>query len=627
MSNSNTVAVYAGGISGVLKLEGEVMAAGDSDVMMAGAIEDLPVISAGVHDALWILTQQWRVGEFRGEDAGTLIKAKIETRSTRLNRFKSRDGAVEAFNNDVPLEAKVERLPLLLDLGMQLEIGKQWYRILKERGLASQYQFYLDQFPIDDGSSSTDVRLKSDINSMTLRGAMHGVIVNGGALFNHVYVSGNTTYSNITNLPTPATTAMISAHADFDRWMKNTYDWPEKNTDISWSDRQLEYQFSLSSPTSNSSTASQDVFRGDQYMSGTVDWYSVDRDSTSGAKLQETGTPISNDVIDPSKVRSYLPSPIDFKGMPKGRWWEFEDRNIDIARMMTQRQDLAKMILMEFGLNYSNDWFIIPHEVDNGTVTEALGLVATDVFGKRFLIERVDKNVVAYPQDKWDMFNNSQNLNATQQQASFGKLLLVPNLLNRMESEPLEKIVFLRDEMANMSWAIEDIIPNDLFGGRSGKAAVDELQTYLGVVPNSNVPYNGYNGTVATLRYKLINNNVPENWIPFVPAKDTTINYTKMVMQRASMARYTNENDTTPDRIRPRTSLLSKGITSTGSSPYYINEEELSNAGFVITTNYQRARWFDGSTHVWLGRKKQTGRGEAFSGLLYDTLVPKPQGS
>src|SRR4051812_43391462 len=86
-----------------------------------------PVVSADVHDALWFLTQQWRVSEFAGSDGGSLVKAKIETQSTYMNRFKSRNaGNAEAFDTNVPLEAKVERLPLIFDLGLQLEIGYQW---------------------------------------------------------------------------------------------------------------------------------------------------------------------------------------------------------------------------------------------------------------------------------------------------------------------------------------------------------------------------------------------------------------------------------------------------------------------------------------------------------------------
>src|SRR5437870_2605364 len=116
-------------------------------------VDPQPVIKASVHDALWMLTQQWRVGEFQGEDAATIIKAQIETQSNGINRFKSRNGPVKPFDNKVPLEAEVEKLPLFFDLAMQLEVALQWYKILSTYSLASNtldavYTVFRTAFPI-----------------------------------------------------------------------------------------------------------------------------------------------------------------------------------------------------------------------------------------------------------------------------------------------------------------------------------------------------------------------------------------------------------------------------------------------------------------------------------------------
>ena len=37
---------------------------------------------------------------------------------------------------------------------------------------------------------------------------------------------------------------------------------------------------------------------------------------------------------------------------------------------------------------------------------------------------------------------------------------------------------------------------------------------------------------------------------------------------------------------------------------------------------YQLSRWIDGTTFLWLGRRKTTGRGEGSSGLHFDTTEP-----
>ena len=48
--------------------------------------------------------------------------------------------------------------------------------------------------------------------------------------------------------------------------------------------------------------------------------------------------------------------------------------------------------------------------------------------------------------------------------------------------------------------------------------------------------------------------------------------------------------------------------------------EEVPRACARITRAWQLARWTDGSTHLWIGRRKQPGRGEGSSGLRFDVI-------
>ena len=50
-------------------------------------------------------------------------------------------------------------------------------------------------------------------------------------------------------------------------------------------------------------------------------------------------------------------------------------------------------------------------------------------------------------------------------------------------------------------------------------------------------------------------------------------------------------------------------------------EEEMSREGARLTRTYQYARWIDGSTHLWIGRRKAPDRGEGSSGLQFDTII------
>jgi len=36
-----------------------------------------------------------------------------------------------------------------------------------------------------------------------------------------------------------------------------------------------------------------------------------------------------------------------------------------------------------------------------------------------------------------------------------------------------------------------------------------------------------------------------------------------------------------------------------------------------------RSRWLDGSTHLWIARRKTSGQGEGSSGLKFDLAIPE----
>jgi hypothetical protein len=68
--------------------------------------------------------------------------------------------------------------------------------------------------------------------------------------------------------------------------------------------------------------------------------------------------------------------------------------------------------------------------------------------------------------------------------------------------------------------------------------------------------------------------------------------------------------------------LLREGLDDpTSSRPYFIHEEEVPRAGARLTQFYARTRWTSGRVFTWFRAQKQTGRGEAASGLGFDRLV------
>jgi hypothetical protein len=111
-------------------------------------------LRAEVRDALWMLTRQWQMGEFRGDDAGSPVLAKIRTETTRLRKFRAADGPVEPIGDDVPLETRVEAMPLQFEQGghevaldIRLVLGRHWLRLIEPFGAAARHE-YVGAYPI-----------------------------------------------------------------------------------------------------------------------------------------------------------------------------------------------------------------------------------------------------------------------------------------------------------------------------------------------------------------------------------------------------------------------------------------------------------------------------------------------
>ncbi len=192
-----------------------------------------------------------------------------------------------------------------------------------------------------------------------------------------------------------------------------------------------------------------------------------------------------------------------------------------------------------------------------------------------------------------------------------------------LESAPLEEVLLIRDEMANMVWGVEKTIPAPDGRGRSGITAGRETRAY-----HERLVASGGQAALppalpndAKIRYDLMT-AVPEHWIPFiatrVPGTQRAIQ-----LQRASLPRIIERDPLAPALVKPRTTLLRSGLDAGELASYFIPEEEVPRSGARVTQTFQRARWLDGRVFVWLGARKQAGRGEGSSGLAYDRIVEK----
>jgi hypothetical protein len=288
--------------------------------------------------------------------------------------------------------------------------------------------------------------------------------------------------------------------------------------------------------------------------------------------------------------------------MPNARWWTLEDGRTNFGAIRPDTTDLAKLLFIEFGLIYSNDWFLIPLTLAAGSLARVRGLVVTDVFGERLWIDAADHG--ASETRRFSLFT----LSSRRGNEIEPMLIVTPTTVKIQESAPLEEVLLIRDEMANMVWAIEKTVAapegRAMAGADAGRETRAFHQRFVPAPTPAPAP------AAAKIRYLLMT-EMPEHWIPFVAAGGSSL-------QRATMLRILSSTDR--DKIRPRTSLLRVGL---GGGGFFVPQEEVPRAGAHITQTFQRTRGSDGRVVLWLGAWKGTGRGEGWSGLAFDRIVPK----
>ena len=179
------------------------------------------------------------------------------------------------------------------------------------------------------------------------------------------------------------------------------------------------------------------------------------------------------------------------------------------------KTDLVKLLLAEFALVFANDWFILPFAASVGSLIETQGIVVTDNFGFNTLIEptalRHDAMGLAGQWGMWTL--STRGAIPAAKPAADPRFLLVPAVARSLESKPVDEVAFVRDEMANLVWAIESVIPDPLGGGRDARGAAKLLREAIRQAYPEPAAGHGALGGVALayVAYELMG-SVPENW-------------------------------------------------------------------------------------------------------------------
>jgi hypothetical protein len=279
--------------------------------------------------------------------------------------------------------------------------------------------------------------------------------------------------------------------------------------------------------------------------------------------------------------------------MPAIRWWQMEDAEVDFGVVEAGPEDLARLLLVEFAVTYGNDWFLVPLELPVGRLYSIRSLVITDTFGERYLVRPYTE--VDGPDAPWRLFHLTGTTDPD--------LLLAPAVATSLEGQALEEVLFLRDETANLAWAVERLISGP-HGRPLNRHEIETARRTAAATPAQ--------PATAPLNYRLAT-QVPLHWIPLVPVRDQPAD--PLRLRRARLLQGGPEGLVEPE---PLGRILVPG------QALALHQQEVPRAGARVIRAFQCARACDGSTHLWMARRKTPGRGEGFSGLRFDVVEETP---
>ena len=557
-------------------------------------------LAARVHDPLWMLMRQWQFGEWQAEDRASAVAVQLRGEAARAASYApgygdAAGGASPYDGGRLPLEVLVEREHLGAGSGsaplrFAAEAGLHFWELLEAHGAAKYREPFLDEYPLTAPA-------QLDPSSRGYAAVMAGRVPDGAKLESVLRASVRpaTGGAALPAKPAVATKDRARVLAAAKAWLTwlDEMAGPADVGGTAWVPERLEYAFEVGAKLGGDAL----VLKTPEYVEGHLDWYSFAVAAARSPLTDET-TPDSTPL-----VRTLLPAPVAYPGMPASRWWQFEDGRIHFGAVEAGTRDLARLLLMEFALVYGNDFFIVPIDVEVGSLCRIDSLVVTDSFGERTLIR--PSAASDQGEEPWRMFSLTQAPGVGgARPASPGELLFVPPVLGpSLHGPTIEEVVLMRDEMANLAWAVERVVESQ------AGAPLDRFEAYQAALTAAEAAAPEASNGAGPARYRLAT-SVPDHWLPLLPVRVEVDGGEGIRLRRGRVV----EVDTGAAGAGPRGRLLQ------AAEDVLLHEEEVPRSGARVTRAYQYARWIDGSTHLWVGRRKGAGRGEGSSGLRFDDL-------
>ncbi|MCX4683383.1 hypothetical protein OG401_03525 [Kitasatospora purpeofusca] len=541
-------------------------------------------LEAGVADPLFLLARQWQLAEFAGEDDGSPVCARLEVTGAAVNRFRpGDDGAPLPLGDAVPLEYLVEAGGPAPELTLR-DAARAGLRFLSGLGaLSTQARAHIARaavarFPLGTPPAVEGVR-DPDPAGRALAAALAVRAPHGGAL-----AEGLAAGWHPDGLTADQTAAFDRAATRWQSWFTTEHTAPAPS---SWVSERLEHRFSVGARLGGE----QLVLTAPEYPGGRIEPYHLDLDTRPGGSLDAPAS------ADPPVTVTTLPTRATYPGMPADRWWEFEDTTVNLPAIDAGPPDLARLLVVEYANVYGSDHWIVPIDLPVGRVYRVTGFTVVDTFGEAVPLGPADDG-------GWSVFRPADLISG---KPGPPLLPLLATVADPVEGAAVEEVVFARDELANLGWAVE----------RTVRGATGRARPRCDEIPDEDPPTQAP-GTGA-LDYRLMT-GVPPHWIPLVPVP-LREGSTAIRFRRGQVPRFTADG-----HPRPQVAAVGR-ILEPATKPWYVHDEEVPRSGLTVSRTPVAARGPDGAVLHWTGRRARPGLGELSSGLAFDAALPSRGGT
>lgn len=523
-------------------------------------------LQARIADPLWMLSRQRQFGALKGEMAGSPVTLEIRHRSVPVDQMRNGRGRfLDLPDQDMPIEPLVEGddpengpgAPMLaIEAGVEfLDLCPAALRPALRRQLSRAFPHRQSAGPEAVQRLATRAFNPAGLIKMEPARAEQ-IFRDAGANSNMIVELEKKRQGWITRLAKRFARAPSGGSG--------------------WNKERLEYGFSLRASAVGARLTC------DSYDGSRFDWYQARISSPGDQAFKPVGG---------AELSTPLLTRARYAGMPARRFWNFEEGDVFFGNLAADPTDLPHLILAEFATVYSDDWYVAPVTMSAGTLGKITSVHVVDVFGGE---PRPVPPAAAVdgPQRPWRFFELTGDRSADRPIAqATSPWLYIPRVLDAPLSGPeLERVTILRDEAANLAWAIEHKIE-----GPDGRA-IDRVAAWRRAAEALETVESAPDGELKGMWRYIIESAPPPFWVPFAPLVENNRTTGKLVRQRMQAWSHL------PAEMKAITGP--QAMTTAPEGPLEIHDEEIPREGLVLTRAYQAARSSSGRLLLWAARRK-----------------------